>query len=205
MKNLYLISHVSQGLLCTLYHPLWSIEKISLLSEKYNTEKALNIIDFIQTLQLSRKINPFEKPKDTDSTPSDAPIVEPHKAEVCDFKITDEGTNLKEYSNTKIWADAQLGNCSDLTEKALRQECINYAEELNLKEKPFHRCGVQIGSNSDEEIECDLLWKKSHVAYFTAENKDYYEIAKKSDWICFCGNDKDLSVQIILDQLREAL
>ena len=24
MKNLYLISHVSQGLLCTLYHPLWS-------------------------------------------------------------------------------------------------------------------------------------------------------------------------------------
>lgn len=188
-----------------LYHPLWSIEKISSLSEKYNTEKALNIIDFIQTLQLSRKINPFEKPKDTDSTPSDAPIVEPHKAEVCDFKITDEGTNLKEYSNTKIWADAQLGNCSDLTEKALRQECINYAEELNLKEKPFHRCGVQIGSNSDEEIECDLLWKKSHVAYFTAENEDYYEVAKKSDWICFCGNDKDLSVQIILDQLREAL
>lgn len=184
------------------YHPLWSLEKIATIAKKYNIDKAINIIDFIQTLSLSRKINPFESQKEDN-------VVTPNSSsnssniEILNFKITDEGTYLKEYSNSKIWSDAQLGNCNNINEKDLRLECIKLSDEFNLKEKPYYRSGVQIGSNSNEEIECDLLWKKSHVAYFTSENSDYYELAKQTDWTCFCGSDKELNAQIILDQLRE--
>ena len=158
----------------------------------------MNIIDFIQTLSLSRSINPFEKQKE-----DNVPNVTNTENDFFELRITDEGTNLKEYSYSKIWSDDQLGNCTDSCEKNLRNECLTNSEEFNRKEKPYYRCGIQVGSKQEEEIECDLLWKKSHVAYFTAENEDYYQIARKTDWICFCGNDKDLNAQMIIDQLRE--
>ena len=187
-----------------LYHPLWSNNKIQTLSKKYELEKAVDIIDYIQTIQVSSYINPFEEQKE-DNVVKPASTQSVQSVQSFEFKITDEGANLKEYSNSKIWSDEQLGSCSNNFEKKLRKSCIAIADELNRREKPLYRCGVKIGNDTDEEIECDLLWKKSHVAYFTAVNEDYYEIACKSDWTCFCGNDENLDAQIILDQLREAM
>lgn len=44
-----------------LFHPLWSLDKLMELSKKYDTKNILNIVDFIQTLQVSRAINLFEE------------------------------------------------------------------------------------------------------------------------------------------------
>lgn len=195
--NVIILTYDSESYI--LYHPLWSLEKISSLAKKYNTDKALNIIDFIQTLSVTRAINPSDKPK-----VNNVPFYIPFGVDRLEFKVTDEGAYLKDYPYSKIWSDAQLGSCSDSAEKNLRIDCIKHTDEFNRKEKPYFRCEAQIGDNPDDVVQCDLLWKESHVAYFCAENKEDYELAKKSDWTCFCGNEKNLDAKVIIDQLREA-
>ena len=189
-----------------LYHPLWSLEKISALAKKYNTDKALNIIDFIQTLSVTREINPFNK-QNINIVSQVNPTPQINTGSFCSqlqFTLTDEGTYLRDYSYSKIWSDTQLGSCSDFKEKSLRADCIKHADEFNRKEKPYFRCEAQIGDNPDDVVQCDLLWKESHVAYFCADNQEDYDLARKSDWTCFCGNEKMLEAIIIIDQLREA-
>lgn len=192
-----------------LYHPLWSESKIESLAKKYGATKILDIIDFIQTDQTSRAISLSEKKSDSsdsqqkaatsNANPSDLPKKELKQIKTFKFTIKDDGTNLKEIPYQRIWSEEFLGKCPN-SELGLRKKCIASAVDFNQKEKPFHNCKVKI---DDDEIECDLLWKKSRVAYFTSENAEYFEKANKSDWACFCGNDKNLDAREILERLKE--
>ena len=78
----------------------------------------------------------------------------------------------------------------------------NIKDKFSLKECPRGTSDFVIDGKS-ETYTCDLIWIKSRVMYFSAAYEDDYNAALKSDWTCFCGSDRSLSVAKILGAIKE--
>ena len=115
--------------------------------------------------------------------------------------IPGNGIDLSDEKYNSIWSNVKKW-VSDSTEKRLLDDLISRAQEFEIKEKPFQDCEFSI-SNSREQHKATLLWEKSKVAYFTADDEDEYKVAKASDWICFCGNNPDIDANLIMRKLKD--
>lgn len=54
-----------------------------------------------------------------------------------------------------------------------------------------------------EKYRATLLWKKSKVMYFSADDRDVYESVVSGEWKCFCGDDAEITASILLDAIKE--
>ena len=55
-------------------------------------------------------------------------------------------------------------------------------------EKPHYSASITI-LQDETQIQADLVWPKSKVLLFLKENSSCFEIAKSTNWICFCLDD----------------
>jgi len=94
----------------------------------------------------------------------------------------DDGQNQKTESADEIW-DNLLEDCCTTSE----QQIIIAIKKQNVEHilKPFYRQSVKI-IETEEKIYPDLIWKDKKIMLFLDENKDSYEIAKKTGWHCYC-------------------
>ena len=111
-----------------------------------------------------------------------------------------EGVDLSDLDYKSIWSDVKQWAVND-TEIHLLNELISRSQEFEVKEKPSRDCEFMMPPSS-EKYKATLLWKKSKIAYFTSDDEDDYIIARNSDWICFCGNDANVNVDLILKKLK---
>ena len=116
--------------------------------------------------------------------------------------IVGTGTDMRDVPYADIWKSLlQWSSCAP--EKELIKQLAHLDASFSEKEKPIQDCDFLI-SGSFEKLKCDLIWKKSRVAFFSDENEEYYLIAKKSGWTCFCSNDATLTPDVLLHSLSEA-
>ena len=117
------------------------------------------------------------------------------------LEIKEDGSSGR-YS--EIW-DELLSHAIEDNEKKLLEEFKTI--DCNSKEKPTVNVTVTLGKDiygTANDYYCQLLWKKSKVAYFSADNSDEYDqIKDKTSWTCFCGNDTNLSANTILQSLSK--
>jgi len=115
--------------------------------------------------------------------------------------IVDDGIDLSDASLKDVWESLREWSGND-TETQLLQNLENQAEYFKGKEIPRQDCIFQV-SGSLEQFKCDIIWKKSKVAFFTEDNEDGYQIAVDSDWKCFLATDPALDPNAILTEIME--
>lgn len=118
-----------------------------------------------------------------------------------DYKISiiERGLDMKNIEFSEIWKD--LGSFSDdETERRLMKELVN--RDFSKKEKPMQDCRF-IGRDISQKYYCDLYWEHSNVAFFTKDNIDGYEVAKKSKWSCYLASDDSFDIEKFLAELKE--
>ena len=54
--------------------------------------------------------------------------------------------------------------------------------------KPVYQQTIKI-LETGEKIYTDLIWRSKKVMLFLDENKDSYEIARKTGWYCYCTSE----------------
>ena len=111
-----------------------------------------------------------------------------------------EGVDLSDVDYKSIWSSVKQWAGNDV-EIHLLNEFISRSQEFEVKEKPSRDCEFTMPPSTGK-LKATLLWEKSKVAYFTSDDEDDYVIAKNSDWICFCGNDASINVDLILRKLK---
>ena len=114
--------------------------------------------------------------------------------------IPKEGLDLSDLDYKSIWSDVKQWAKNEVEIKLL-DELLLRSQEFEVKEKPSRDCEFIVPPDTGEYT-ATLLWKKSKVAYFTADYEDDYINAKQSDWICFCGNDLNITADVILRKLK---
>ena len=121
-----------------------------------------------------------------------------------ELEIKEDGPSEKDRDFSEIWEELKL-NSLNQNEKKLFENLKQL--DFIKKEKPSSKVIVTIGKSifsNDDDYQCELLWKKSKVAYFSADNYEEYEQVKdKTNWKCFCGNDKNLNAETIKNSLME--
>lgn len=110
--------------------------------------------------------------------------------EVCDDGQKQTG------SFKEIW-DYIKEDTDDIQEQSLFDKLIE--KSTGTYEKPIYGGRVKVDG---EIIDVDLIWEKSKVMMFLSENYDAYQIAKKSDWICFCSNESNADAEQILKSIE---
>lgn len=115
--------------------------------------------------------------------------------------IPGNGIDLSDEKYCSIWDNVKKW-ATEPTEKKLLDNLISHSQEFEIKEKPILDCAFVI-SNSMEQHKATILWKKSKVVYFTADDEDDYNAAKASDWVCFSGNNPDINANLILRKLKD--
>lgn len=111
------------------------------------------------------------------------------------------GADLRDTDYIEIW-DGILQWTDNENEIHLLEVLIDKAEALVNKEKPWKNVSFKEEAEEKTYV-CDLLWKKSKIAYFTADNNDGIQILKKSGWTCFSGKDTKLSAKKIISAIKE--
>ena len=109
------------------------------------------------------------------------------------------GSDLRDTPYEDIWDDL-LQWAENEQEISLLDGVIDSNDRFIGKEKP--RKNVQILSGTSV-LSCDLLWEKSGIAYFTADNKKGFDALKDSEWKCFWGADPNSSAEEIIDAIKE--
>lgn len=114
--------------------------------------------------------------------------------------IPEDGIDMQDEKYENIWASVADWVDND-SEKSLIEDILKNIEKFKLKEKPIKDCTF-ITNNRSEKLNCELMWKESKVLYFSAENDDY-KVVNGSDWNCIYGGDKTLTVEKILNMIKE--
>ena len=114
--------------------------------------------------------------------------------------IVNSGTDMNEVSYNEIW-DSLMQWSENEEERRKLKEIIDRSSELERKEKPLSGCEFML-SGFPEMYSCDLIWKRSKVAFFTEENECDCKVARESDWKCFCSTD-DFSVDELFERIKE--
>lgn len=157
----------------------------------YNNESIGFYGDYLSTGD-TRPVEPVSTPK-TEPPKDKAVTATPDLSGATDR--TDE-------NYATIW-NSLLEWSNDKTEKALLNSLIEKQSLFTHKEKPFGEADLYLCGNL-EPLRCELLWKKSKVAFFMSDEVESYEKARTCDWTCFCGNDPELTAEMIADSLKEA-
>lgn len=110
----------------------------------------------------------------------------------------DFGMNMGDSPWAIIWDEVATAAEGE-AELALIQKLKESEALLHGKEKPFLDCQFYAG----EEYDCDLLWPRSGVMFFTEENRIGYEAALHSSWTCFLASDETTSTETIAAALKE--
>ena len=97
------------------------------------------------------------------------------------------GTDVSEMAYSEIWQQVKTWLDND-EEKEIIDEIIAFVDKLEGKEKPESEGDFSVAGES-EIFNCDLLWRKSKVMFFTSSNKDDYKVAQNSEWKCFYSMD----------------
>ena len=108
---------------------------------------------------------------------------------------------MQNSSFASIWT-SMLQFSEDHEERILYEQLINHEHEYLTKEHPCQGATFQVEGCS-EYYTVDLLWKKSHVMFFSCENEEEYQLAKKSDWKCFCVAEEKFEWKDLVDTLME--
>lgn len=132
------------------------------------------------------------------SLPAD---VSEHSSEQSRILVPSSGTDMRDVSYVDIWKSVREW-ADNSYEKKLLESLISSSDLFSSKEKPVSNCSFILSGDSDEYVGT-LVWKISKVIYFSAEDRDIYEKAQYSDWKCFCGDDGDLTVDMIAASLKE--
>lgn len=109
------------------------------------------------------------------------------------------GSDLTDTDYTDIWDDL-LQWAEDDQEIKLLNSIIENIGRFTGKEKPVKNAQIIIGTTV---LTCDLLWKKSKVMYFTADNMEGYEKLRGREWRCFSGTDTDIQAEDIIGTIQE--
>lgn len=133
---------------------------------------------------------PKSQNEKTDTTPLAETIL---PKEGTGINYTDESF-INIWSNIKQWSDNE-------NEMKLLDALITESAKFNCKEKPIGECEF-ITFSSNTSYKASLLWKKSKVMFFSSEQQEDYDVAKKSNWKCFIGSDETLNVDDILKNLQ---
>lgn len=110
------------------------------------------------------------------------------------------GTDMSAVPYKAIWES--LLQWADGPDREIISQLRDSAAAFAEAEKPLCDCEFLL-SGSSEKHECDLLWKKARVAFFTEANNDDYLLAKASAWKCFSTTDSTFSVQKLIAALKE--
>jgi hypothetical protein len=122
---------------------------------------------------------------------------EPNKT----IMIVDNGIDLSDALLKDVWESLREWSGND-TETQLLKDLEDQAECFNGKEVPRQDCIFRV-SESPEQFKCDIIWKKSKVAFFSEDNEDGYQAAVGSDWKCFLATDPALDPNAILTEIME--
>ena len=114
--------------------------------------------------------------------------------------VLSEGTDLSDMNYSEIWNG--VAEFAEDSEKKLLEELVLLSDDFSNKEKPVRSANFYI-SGVPESYSCELIWDKSKVMYFTAEDEEIYKKAKVGDYKCFCGSDPDLTAETILNAIKE--
>ena len=110
------------------------------------------------------------------------------------------GTDMSAVSYKDIWG--ALLQWAEGPEYEIISQLRDSSAAFAETEKPLCDCEFLL-SGSSEKHECDLLWKKARIAFFTESNNDDYLLAKGSTWRCFSTADPAFTVQKLLAALKE--
>ena len=111
------------------------------------------------------------------------------------------GTDMSDVSYNDIWKNVKEWT-DNATELLLIEELIKLSDGFSIKEKPIYDCSFII-VGTDKKQKATLLWKKSKVMYFSADDRDVYDSVTSRDWKCFCGDDTKLNAIDILNAIKE--
>lgn len=137
----------------------------------------------------------YELPQEdtiTDSVPENASDTE-------FFPKLDTGLDTEGIAWTDIW-----GGIREIAESAKEEEMVDRfirdAEKFSAKEQPRQDCEFMISDNQEVFV-AELLWPKSKVAYFSADNMEGFEAASLTGWHCFTGAHSDVTSDMLLSVL----
>lgn len=113
----------------------------------------------------------------------------------------ESGVDFSDMSYSDIWNEMLKWSDAE-KERILYKEMLSQVEIFVNCEKPISDGKVRV-IESGEELVVDLIWKNSKVLFFTTENESSYEVAKLSDWKCFCATREKIEAIMIYDALKE--
>lgn len=112
------------------------------------------------------------------------------------------GTDMSDSTYADIWTNL-LDWSTDETETKLLQELIAKSDFCASKIKPVMN-GTMLDLTTQEEYDCDLIWKQAKAVFLSAENEDIVQAIRNGGWICFCGSSTDLTADEIIRTIPEA-
>lgn len=111
------------------------------------------------------------------------------------------GIDMQNVEWRMIWH--QLMDYADSEgERVIIQDMGNNEDAFVKKEHPVMNREFSV-SDSTEQYEADMMWTKSKVLFFTADNQDAYEAARHTDWKCFISSDTNITAQLLADALSD--
>ena len=97
----------------------------------------------------------------------------------------DDGQNQESETAEEIWENL-FEDCYTDAEQHLIAE-IKSRNIVNIV-KPVYQQTIKI-LETGEKIYTDLIWRSKKVMLFLDENRDSYEIARKTGWYCYCTSE----------------
>lgn len=112
----------------------------------------------------------------------------------------EDGIDMSDTKYSDIWRGLKQWSDNE-NEIAFLSALEKMSDQFGNKEKPLQDCTIVFAGNG-ERYKADLLWRKSKVLYFSSDNEDCFDIAKDSDWTCFCGCSADIDARSLISALR---
>lgn len=120
--------------------------------------------------------------------------------EVEPLVICDWGMDLAGMNYRQIWSNiAQFSDNND--EIKLLTELMEKEALFNKLELPHKNATFSMGENINLNV--DLLWPLSKTMYFSADNQEEYQLAKRSNWNCIFGCDSSITCDDIVKHIKE--
>lgn len=126
-------------------------------------------------------------------------IVQENKEMSIDVIVFDKGIDLKDESYLEIFKSLK-GATDDTVEKKNISEIIDNVRLFETKEKPYEGSTILF---NDKRYEADLIWKDSHIVYFSSEHEEEYSELKNSSWKCCFGADELFNISDFINAIKE--
>ena len=118
-----------------------------------------------------------------------------HSCFISDYGMEMTGANYKD-----IWKNI-LQFSDDEAEKEILRTIITHVAEFDRKEKPWSNATFDVAG--EKNLGVDLVWPKSKIMFFSADNEDEFNLAKNSDWRCFCSKQSPFLLEELITKLKE--